>query len=209
MLSQPGALIITRHEPMLVQASESTKASLLLMVCETGAPGSISMCLDCSRHLGAPRPHRCRCWASPDTQGMSQCWSRHPFAARPAGADGVQDKCAHHYKHEPRQSEAPWRSKVAMVPMLCQLGAPSSTRQGSKLVQASVRTKASLVLTACETCAPRCTTMCLDCSRHLGNQWHHWCRCCPRQVPLDKQGMSRCWSRHALTAGPCWWRWCA
>ena len=127
----------------------------------------------------------------------------------PAGADGVQDKCAHHYKHEPRLSEAPWCTKATMVPMLCQPGAPSSTRQGPKLVQASARTKASLVLKACETGALRCTTMCLDCSTHLGNQWHHWCRCCPRQVPLDTQGMSRCWLRHPLAARPCWWRWCA
>ena len=194
----------------------------------------------------------------------------------PAGADGGQDKCTHHYKHEPRLSEAPWRTKATMVPMLCQpgapsntrqglqdstiadalrrrcpistghepklteafsrtkvqlvlilyepsaprhnahgpmldeasartkallvpmvcktsapiitsmnldcrrhlgaptprwyqLGAPSSTRQGPKLVQASARTKASLVLTTCETGAPRCTSLCLDCSRHLGN----------------------------------------
>ena len=34
-----------------------------------------------------------------------------------------------------------------MVPMLCQPGTPSSTRQGPKLVQGSARTKASLVLT--------------------------------------------------------------
>ena len=87
----------------------------------------------------------------------------------PTGADGMQDKCAHYYKHERRRSESPWSSKVAMVPMVCQLGARSSTRQGPKLVQASAGTKASLVLTACETGAPRCTSMCLDCSRHLGN----------------------------------------
>ena len=53
---QPGALIITRHESMLVQAFTSTKVSLVLMVYEIGAPRSTSMCLDCSRHLGAPRP---------------------------------------------------------------------------------------------------------------------------------------------------------
>ena len=87
----------------------------------------------------------------------------------PIGADGVQDKCAHHYKLERRLSEAPRRSTAALVPMLCQLGAPSSIRQGPKLVQASARIKASLVLTACETGAPRCTSMCLDCLTHLGN----------------------------------------
>ena len=65
MLCQRGATIITRHEPMLVQAFTSTKASLVLMVYETGAPRSTSMCLDCSRYLGVPRPHRCRCYASP------------------------------------------------------------------------------------------------------------------------------------------------
>ena len=65
MLCQRGAPIITRHEPMLVQAFASTKASLVLMVYETGAPRSTSMCLDCSRHLGSRRPHRCRCCASP------------------------------------------------------------------------------------------------------------------------------------------------
>ena len=59
MLCQPGAPIITRHEPMLVQAFASTKASLVLMVCETGAFRSTSMCLDFSRHLGAPRRHWC------------------------------------------------------------------------------------------------------------------------------------------------------
>ena len=37
MLCLLGAPIITRHEPMLVQAFASTKASLVLMVYETGA----------------------------------------------------------------------------------------------------------------------------------------------------------------------------
>ena len=65
MLCQLGAPTSKSQESMLVQASARNKASLVLMVCETGAPRSTSMCLDCSRHLRAPRPHRCRCWASP------------------------------------------------------------------------------------------------------------------------------------------------
>ena len=77
--------------------------------------------------------------------------SRHLSTPKPFCVDAVQDKCARHYKHEPRLSEAPWRTKATMVPMLCQPGAPSSTRQGLKLVQASARTKASLGLKACET----------------------------------------------------------
>ena len=64
MLCQPGAPTSKRQESMLVQASARNMASLVLMVCETGAPRSASMCLDCSRHLVAPRPHRYRCWAS-------------------------------------------------------------------------------------------------------------------------------------------------
>ena len=37
---------------------------------------------------------------APDTQGMSRCWSRHPLAARPAGADGVPDRCPKQPKHQ-------------------------------------------------------------------------------------------------------------
>ena len=37
---------------------------------------------------------------APDTQGMSQCWSRHPLAVRPAGADGVADRCPKQHKHQ-------------------------------------------------------------------------------------------------------------
>ena len=57
MLCQPGAPSSKRQESMLVQASVHNKASLVLMVCETGAPESISIYLDCFRHLGIPRPH--------------------------------------------------------------------------------------------------------------------------------------------------------
>ena len=37
---------------------------------------------------------------APDTQGMSRCWSRHPLAARPAGADGVPNRCTKQHKHQ-------------------------------------------------------------------------------------------------------------
>ena len=39
---------------MLVEASARSKALLGAMVCQTGAPGSTSMILDCLRNLGAP-----------------------------------------------------------------------------------------------------------------------------------------------------------
>ena len=35
-----------------------------------------------------------------DSQGMSLCWSRHPLAARPAGADGVLDRFPKQHKHQ-------------------------------------------------------------------------------------------------------------
>ena len=35
-----------------------------------------------------------------DTQGLSRCWSRHPLAARPAGADGLPDRCPKQDKHQ-------------------------------------------------------------------------------------------------------------
>ena len=37
---------------------------------------------------------------APDTKGMSRCWSRHPLAARPAGAYGVPDRCPKQHKHQ-------------------------------------------------------------------------------------------------------------
>ena len=37
---------------------------------------------------------------APDTQGMTRCWSRHLLAARPAGADGVPDRCPKQQKHQ-------------------------------------------------------------------------------------------------------------
>ena len=37
---------------------------------------------------------------APDTQGMTRCWSRHLLAARPAGADGVPDRCPKQHKHQ-------------------------------------------------------------------------------------------------------------
>ena len=37
---------------------------------------------------------------APDIQGMTRCWSRHPFATRPAGADGVPDRCPKQHKHQ-------------------------------------------------------------------------------------------------------------
>ena len=45
----------TRYEPMLVKAFARNKAPLVPMGCQTGALGSTSMILDCTRHLGAPR----------------------------------------------------------------------------------------------------------------------------------------------------------
>ena len=46
----------TRYEPMLVKASARSKAPLVPMGCQIGAPGSTSMILDRSMHLGIPKP---------------------------------------------------------------------------------------------------------------------------------------------------------
>ena len=51
----------------------------------------------------------------------------------------------------PRLLEAPWHITAPLVPMLCEPGPPNSTRLDLMLVQASARTKASLVLMVCET----------------------------------------------------------
>ena len=48
--------ISTGHEPKLMEAFSHTKASLVLTVCEKGAPSSTSMILDRSMHLGIPKP---------------------------------------------------------------------------------------------------------------------------------------------------------
>ena len=94
--------------PRLLEATWRTKMPLVLILCEPSA-----------------LRHNAHGSMLVEASARTNC---------PTGADGVQDKFAHHYKHEPRLSEAPWRSKAAMVPMLCQLGASSSTRQGPKLV---------------------------------------------------------------------------
>ena len=78
-----------KHVPRLLEAPWRTETPLALILCEPSAP----------RH-NAHGPIAGRVIRS--HQG-------------PTGADGVQDKCAHHYKHEPRLSEAPWRSKAAMA----------------------------------------------------------------------------------------------
>ena len=92
MLSQPGALIITTHEPMLVQASESTKASLVLMVCETGAPRSTSMCLV----------------------------ARGTFViSGTTGADAILGRFPRHTRYESMLVEASARSKALLVAMVC------------------------------------------------------------------------------------------
>ena len=132
---------------------------------------------------------------APDTQGMSRCWSRHPLAARPAGAMVCQTGA-------PSNTS----TKVPPVLMLCQPGAPTSKRQESMLVQASTRNKASLVLMVCETGAPRSTSMCLDCSRHLGAPRPHRCRCSAssrhtRHEPMLVEVSVRNKAR--------WCRWCA
>ena len=69
----------------------------------------------------------------------------------PVGADDVADRCPKQHKHDRRLLEVPWRPKAPLVPMLCQPGAPISTRHESMLVQALAQTKDSLVLTVCET----------------------------------------------------------
>ena len=97
----------------------------------------------------------------------------------------------------------------ALLPMLCQPGAPNSTRHEPILIQASTRTKASQVQMVCETGALRITSICIDCSRHLGDPRCHWCWCCASKVPPDTQGMNRCWSRHPLVTRPRWCRLCA
>ena len=51
----------------------------------------------------------------------------------------------------PRLLEAPWHTTAPLVPMLCEPEPPNSTRLDLMLVQASARTKASLVLMVCET----------------------------------------------------------
>ena len=51
----------------------------------------------------------------------------------------------------PRLLKAPWHTTAPLVPMLCKPWTPNSTRHELMLVQASARTKASLVLMVCET----------------------------------------------------------
>ena len=132
---------------------------------------------------------------APDTQGMSRCWSRHLLAARPAGADGVPDRCPKQHKHQ-----RPTGADV--VPARC----PHQKRQESMLVQASARNKASLVLMVCEIGALRSRSMCLDCSVHLGAPRPHRCRCWAstrhtRHEPMLVEASVRNMAR--------WCRWCA
>ena len=49
---------------MLVEAFARSKAPLVPMVWQTGAPSSTSMIVDCSRFLGAQTPRWSRCYAS-------------------------------------------------------------------------------------------------------------------------------------------------
>ena len=91
-------------------------------------------------------PHQHRAWA--DTgRGI-------PVHQGPAGADGVREMCPQQHKHEPILLEPPWRTKALLVPMLWELGDPSSTRHELMLFQSFARTKASLMLMVCKTGAP-------------------------------------------------------
>ena len=127
-LCQPGAHIITRHEPILVQASVSSKASWVLLVCETGAPRSTSMCLDFAQGaLVYQGPTGADVLLAPDTQGMSRCWLRHPLVARLAGADGVPDRCPKQHNHQgpigadvvPARCPHQYKARVDAGPGVC------------------------------------------------------------------------------------------
>ena len=48
--------LTSKHEPKVMEAFSRTKASLVLTVCEKGAPSRTSMILDRSMHLGIPKP---------------------------------------------------------------------------------------------------------------------------------------------------------
>ena len=62
----------------------------------------------------------------------------------------MADRCPKQYKHDRRLLELLWRTKAPLAPMLCQPGAPISTRHGSMLVRELAQTKASLVLMVSE-----------------------------------------------------------
>ena len=73
------------------------------------------------------------------------------------------------------------RSKAAMVPMLCQLGAPSSTCMS--LNQKQIKHKALLVTMLYKLGAPKSKRMSLDYSSHLGSPRPYCCRCFANKVP--------------------------
>ena len=64
-----------------MEAFSRTKASLVLAVCEKGAPSSTSMILDRSMHLGIPKPF---------------C------------VEAVRGRCPQQHTHEPKPLEPPW-----------------------------------------------------------------------------------------------------
>ena len=117
-----------------------------------------------------------------------------------------------------------WRAKALLVPTLCKLGAPNSTRmslnyssdrgsQGSTVPDAlrrrcpiSTGHEPKLMEAFSRTKAPRSTSMCLDCSRHLGSPRPYRCRCCAsyrhtRHEPMLVEASAPSKAR--------WCRWCA
>ena len=66
----------------------------------------------------------------------------------------MPDRCPKQHKLEQHLFEEPWHTKVPQVPILCEPGAPNSATHELVLIQASARTKASLVLMVCKQVPP-------------------------------------------------------
>ena len=56
----------------------------------------------------------------------------------------MRDRCPQKHKHLPKLLEALWRTKKALVPMLCEPSAPRHSRHEPMLVEAFAHTKALL-----------------------------------------------------------------